>query len=194
MRKTMMNGSDLFLRLVELIKESGNWPKHIHYAIGNDMKRVPEGGKFYSDEFTVYYKLGYGGSEGIYLDIYVEGYYSSDVDSVCRMDIGTVKTLDTSSEAFYDMAKLGADFVLQSRQFLRDHGDDFTWQGWGVFRTGNVLRGIYCPTEDRVLEYAKDWEDAGCVDILVKNFSSREVFTYHRGVCTPVEEDVCADE
>ena len=78
--------------------------------------------------------------------------------------------------------------------FLRDHGDDFTWQGWGVFRTGNVLRGIYCPTEDRVLEYAKDWEDAGCVDILVKNFSSREVFTYHRGVCTPVEEDVCADE
>lgn len=75
--------------------------------------------------------VNFGGSEGIYLDLYADGIV--DASGIRkRVPFGTFKTLRDDKTAFGLMGVLNADFVYAMRHFLNEHLDDFEWTGFNV--------------------------------------------------------------
>lgn len=81
-------------------------------------------------EFDVRNHLNYGASEGIYLDLAIE--YFEDGKRQMK-ELGTFKTLQTDRKAMRTMAKLLADFLVEERDYVNLHLDDFTWTDADVY-------------------------------------------------------------
>lgn len=76
-------------------------------------------------EYSFRNNLDYGGSEGIYLDLWIE----TDTDGGAKRDkLGTFKTLETSGDAMHIMANLLADFIVEGSAYVNAHLDDFCWE------------------------------------------------------------------
>lgn len=82
-----------------------------------------------SYEYCLESSLNYGGSEGIYLDIY----YVNCSDRRNRQEILCAKTLDEDAEAMKNMAQLLAEFTVAFDELVRKNLEDFTWTGASVF-------------------------------------------------------------
>ena len=74
--------------------------------------------------------MAYGGSEGIYLDIYLDGSIDEKQEKYSRIRIAVIKTLSESREAMRIMAKLGADWVVDVTAIVNENMEDFTWDGF----------------------------------------------------------------
>lgn len=75
-------------------------------------------------DFTFVTKVGFGGSEGIYLDCYAEGRIQADGEK--RLwHLGTYKTLDTSLTALQILGELGGTLTYFADKYLWEHGDSF---------------------------------------------------------------------
>ena len=77
--------------------------------------------------FDVLGCVNYGGSEGIYIDLF---YYGDIGNGVEKGEIGTIKTLSRSDEAFLAMAELMARFQIEATRFINKNLDDFTHVGY----------------------------------------------------------------
>ena len=75
--------------------------------------------------------VNFGGSEGIYLDIYADGIVD-DTNERKKIHLGTYKTLRDDIDAFREMGSLNAEFVFALRKFVNSHLDDFEWSGFKV--------------------------------------------------------------
>lgn len=119
-----MTTADLFNKVCDILKEKGLFPEILDYALPeHDPKPVT------SYEYCLKNNLDYGGSEGIYLDLWIEIYSGSETQ---RKGLGTFKTLEDSRDAMYIMGKLLADFIVEERAYVNANLDDFTWQGMEV--------------------------------------------------------------
>ena len=77
--------------------------------------------------FDVLGCVNYGGSEGIYIDLF----YSGDIgNGVEKGEIGTIKTLSRSDEAFLAMAELMARFQIEATRFINKNLVDFAHVGY----------------------------------------------------------------
>ena len=81
--------------------------------------------------FDIVSCLGYGGSEGIYIDIYLEGYLDGD-NVFQRKHCGTVKTLDETDAAMERMGAIGGKIVARGSGFRQKHAMDFCFTGYCV--------------------------------------------------------------
>ena len=96
-----MTTVELFDRVHGILKERDLIPEILDYSLAT---HSPVPVKTY--EFDLRSNLGYGGNEGIYLEFWID----CDVEGKRRkFGLGTYKTLQTSEEAMYIMAKLLAD-------------------------------------------------------------------------------------
>lgn len=116
-----MTTQELFNRICDILEEKGKMPDILDYGIATS-KPVP----IRICEFELKNNLDYGGSEGIYLDLWIEYYEDNEW---LRSDIGTFKTLDESREAMHTMAGLLADFIIEGTAYVNANLDDFTWTG-----------------------------------------------------------------
>ena len=64
--------------------------------------------------------VGFGGSEGIYIDCYLEGCIASD-KSYARVSCGTYKTLDESMKAMQIMGELVGSLTYYANSFICAH-------------------------------------------------------------------------
>lgn len=119
-----MTTQELFNRICDILEEKGKMPDILDYGIATS-RPVPI--RIY--EFELKNNLDYGGSEGIYLDLWIEYYEDNEW---IRSDIGTFKTLDESREAMHTMAGLLADFIIEGTAYINANLDDFTWTGADV--------------------------------------------------------------
>ena len=119
-----MTTEELFNRIKDILKEKGKLPDILDYGLATH-NPVP----ITTYEFDLRNKLAYGGSEGIYLDLWIEYFANKEKQ---RKSIGTFKTLDESNEAMYIMAKLLADFIIEEYSYVNANLDDFTWEGFDV--------------------------------------------------------------
>ena len=117
-----MTTEELFNKICEILKEKGMMPDILDYALATHSPA-----QMITYEYSIRNNLDYGGSEGIYLDLWIE-YYDGDSDNQ-RSGLGTIKTLRDDDEAMRIMAKLLADFVIEERRFVNANLDDFTWRG-----------------------------------------------------------------
>ena len=79
-------------------------------------------------EFDVVGLVRYGGSEGIYGSILLDGKWAEGVDTgpyTSRMNVYTLKTLETSKEAYLGMAMLVNLIAYYTDQVMRANLDRF---------------------------------------------------------------------
>lgn len=112
-----MTTADLFNKVCDILKEKGLFPEILDYALAENTPAPVT-----SHEYCLKNNLDYGGSEGIYLDLWIE----TDTDGgMKRNKLGTFKTLEDSRDAMYIMAKLLADFIAEESAYVNANLDDF---------------------------------------------------------------------
>lgn len=136
--KKPMTTEELFNKICTILEEKGKVPDILDYRLATSQP-VPI--KTY--EFDLKNNLGYGGSEGIYLDLWINHF----ADGKWHIsELGTFKTLEEGNEAMHIMATLLADFVIEGTAYVNANLDDFTWEGVDVYMldgNGKRLNGGY---------------------------------------------------
>lgn len=134
--KRPMTTEEFFDRICGILREKGMMPDILDYALATH-EPVPMA----TYEYSIGNSLDYGGSEGIYLDLWIERCEDS---KRCISDIGVFKTLREDDGAMRIMAGLLADFIIEQRRFVNANLDDFRWTGADVYPVdGNGERPDY---------------------------------------------------
>jgi len=180
MRKTPFTTTEFFNTICDVLKEKGEYPAILDYALPT-RKELP----IPTEEFHIESHLSYGGSEGIYLDLYLHreddeylnAHFSEEDDKA--YSLGTFKTLSDNHEAMRTMGLLLADFIVESNHYVHQHLEDFNWQGYDVYPSDEDGKNIElykftCSTEKRAKDRARDLlEDHDYVTI--RNNKTREL-------------------
>ena len=122
--KKPMTTEELFNKIQDILKEKDMLPDILDYGLATS-NPVP----IRTYEFDLKSNLAYGGSEGIYLDLWIEYFVNNERHT---KGIGTFKTLDESNQAMHIMADLLADFIIEEYAYVNANLDDFTWEGVDV--------------------------------------------------------------
>ena len=143
----------LFDTVVKVLKDEHKLPDILDYHIASHNLS-----EFSNYEFNTMYKLDFGGSEGIYLDCFVEG-KCDDTDNTIRVSLGSFKTLQTSEDAMVSMGKLAGHFTYALSKYVNTNLDDFTWTGADVNfykEDGEYAYGYSCTSMERALQLAEE--------------------------------------
>lgn len=162
-----MTTTELFLKIQDILKEKNRLPNILDYGIAT--KVVP----IKTCALLLRSHLMYGESEGIFLDLWIEMCINGK-KQICAL--GTFKTLDSSAEAMYIMAKFLADFIIEEDAYVRNNPDDFTWEGVDVYILGEDGKklnwGYTCCDMDSALkkkdELLKKYQQVAVKDNAVK--------------------------
>lgn len=121
----------LFKEIKNILIASGEMPDNmLDYAIStHDSVQIRD------CEFDVKMDVHFGGNEGIYLNMYLEGNIGKDNEPHGRYLLGTFKTLYEDEEALQKMALLGASFIWEARSYIDANLNDFIWTGYSVIGT-----------------------------------------------------------
>ena len=150
--KKPMTTEDLFNKINGILKDKSKLPDILDYGLAAS-DPVP----ITTYEFDLKSNLNYGGSEGIYLDLWIE-YFPNGERRV--NGLGTFKTLSTSNEAMHIMADLLADFIIEEYTYVNGNLDDFTWEGADVHpldENGQKIGwGYTCGSMERALKVKEE--------------------------------------
>lgn len=105
-----MTTTEFFDTISDILKEKDKISGILDYGLGTHNPILLK-----TCEFNLKSNLDYGGSEGIYLDLWIE-YFEGNERSI--HDLGTFKTLEDDDEAMHIMAYLLADFILEATDYI----------------------------------------------------------------------------
>lgn len=120
---------ELFELINGQLKENGLLPEILDYA-----SRETEPVQITTYEWDAIGIPNFGGSEGIYLDLYADGIVNRESGRAERKQIrlGTYKTLGEKKEDFLEMCRLLTEFVFALRSFVDSNMSSFTWEGFDL--------------------------------------------------------------
>ena len=138
---------ELFELIDKMLEEKGVKPDNLDYGLGGDALCI-----ILSEEFAIVPRVVYGSSEGIYLDIRLEGtegFVSTGNENI--VTLGTYKTLGESKEDYIKMAIIGAEFFFTLREYINSHSDEFNWTGTDAlfFRKGRPVGKVWFSKMER---------------------------------------------
>lgn len=111
---------DLFMDIYQLAERSGELDKLKFiedYHMGNDgRKRF----KITNDDFLVHFSAQFGGSEGIYIDAYINGRFDASGEHK-RVSIGTIKTLEDDLAAMKIMGEACGILTYNAAEYLNQN-------------------------------------------------------------------------
>ena len=172
--KRPITTGELFNQICEILKEKDLMPGILDYALATH-DPVP----ITTYEFDLRSNLGYGGSEGIYLDFWIEHYKDGKKQS---KEIGTFKTLGTSIKDMYVMGKLLADFIVEEYSYVNANLDDFTWEGADVHpidESGETLSwGYSCGSIEGALKKVNELFKKYSAAVVRDNRTRKETIYY----------------
>jgi hypothetical protein len=123
---------------METVKEDLVWQEHSH--ILDYLLSEREGLLLTSYEFDIIAETTYGGSEGIYSRVYLDGVYTSGCKaSRCR--IGTLKTLGDQKEDYLRMSTLSSLIAYHMGRYVNSNINRF--EASDKASIGFVLNGEY---------------------------------------------------
>jgi len=108
--KRPMTTAEFFDTISGILQENGKLPDILDYGLA---PRNPI--QLKTCEFNLKSNLDYGGSERIYLDLWIE-YFEGDERSM--HDLGTFKTLADDAKEMHTRAHLLADFILEATDYV----------------------------------------------------------------------------
>ena len=170
-----MTTRELFNKIRDILKEKGMLPDILDYGLATD-RPVP----IRNCDFELKNTLDYGGSEGIYLDLWMVSFEDGE-KKTCGL--GIFKTLDSSGEAMHIMAGLLADFIIEATSYVNRNLDDFTWEGADVRAidgNGKALDWCYsCGSMEKALK-KKDELLERYLEVTVRDNATRKVEVFRR--------------
>ncbi len=173
--KKPMTTAELYEKVCSILKEQGKLPDILDYGLPA-YHPVP----ITNYEFELRSNLHYGGSEGIYLDFWIEFYLDG---KKCVNDLGTFKTLSIDDKSMHIMAALLADFIIGESNYVNANLDDFTWEGADVHpidESGKRMEwGYSCGTMEAALK-RKDELLKKYQKVAVRNNATRKEKIYSR--------------
>lgn len=174
-RNKPMTTEEFFNRICDILREKELMPDILDYALATS-DPVP----MTTYEFSIRNNLDYGGSEGIYIDLWIE--YYQDKEKVIN-GLGTIKTLRQDREGMQIMGKLLADFIVEENAYVNAHLDDFTWKGADVHAVdgdGKILSwGYSCPSMESALK-KKDELLNKYPSVIVRDNATRQEKVYKK--------------
>ncbi len=175
-----MTTTEYFNLISNILREQGQMPDEmLDYCMATSHE-IP----VTTYEFDTQHHLGYGASEGIYLDLAIR-YYENE--ELCTRELGTFKTLETDPQAMRTMAQLLADFLVAEHVYVNSHIDDFNWQGYevyGIRQDGSKQNGSYgCATIERAI-HRKDLMLLDYPSVAIRDNATRKVNVYHKNGVT----------
>lgn len=177
-KKVPMITRELFLALTDRLRDQHKLPMILDYFLPCGCEPVM------TNVFEIRFQLNYGGSEGIYLDVYASGCVT-DENKEGHYRIGVCKTLHEDDSAMHTMAVLGADFVCEGRRYIAEHTDDLRFLGFKVSfyrkseeedREEKLCYGIFFQTKDSAMKQihtAFGSENKGIVKCVLTDFENR---------------------
>ncbi len=173
--KRPMTTEDLFNKICSILKEKELMPDILDYALATS-NPVP----MTTYEFDLKNNLDYGGSEGIYIDLWIEYYRENER---IRKGLGTFKTLREDREGMQIMGRLLADFIVEEHAYVNSNLDDFTWEGADVHpldKSGKRLSwGYTCGSMERALK-KKDELLEKYPAVIVRDNATRKEAVYRK--------------
>lgn len=111
--------ADLMKGVLKLVKENG-WYDETNGIMDYFLPESRCVRELTNYEFDFKAIVKYGGSEGIYLDCYLEGYFdgSNLDDNMAKIPCGTFKTLGDSLRHARIMGELAGSLTYYARQYL----------------------------------------------------------------------------
>lgn len=97
----------------------------------------------YDIDFDVKGDLHFGGSEGIYLCMYLDGVFQENGEPA-TVPLITYKTLYEDNKALKMMAEIQAEFIWQSRKWIDNNEEQLIRRGWRVKRKDTDCCSIIC--------------------------------------------------
>lgn len=174
-RNKPMTTEELFNRICGILKEKELMPDILDYVLATS-DSVP----MITYEFRIRNNLDYGGSEGIYIDLWIE--YYQDKEKVIN-GLGTIKTLRQDREGMQIMGKLLADFIAEENAYVNTNLDGFTWKGADVHAVdgdGKTLSwGYSCPSMESALK-KKDELLNKYLSVIIRDNATREEKVYKK--------------
>ena len=173
--KRPYTNKELFSIINSRLKDAGVLPDILDYGLeASDEVAIRS---YHWDTIGI---VNFGGSEGIYLDIYAWGNVTQE-DRQEKIKLATYKTLSESKQAFKVMSDLNAEFVFATKDFVNAHLDDFQWTGWTIrfydenddnnygvicYRNGDAI-----PTAKR---YLRQFSDRYSYAVVIENSTRKE--------------------
>ena len=173
--KRPMTTEEFFNTICDILKQKNLMPDILDYALATSN---PVSLTTY--EFELKNNLDYGGSEGIYIDLWIEFYRENER---IQKGLGTFKTLREDREGMQIMGRLLADFIVEENAYVNANLDDFTWEGVDVHPIdGDGKRlswGYSCPSMERALE-KKDELLKKYPSVIVRDNATRKETVYKK--------------
>lgn len=166
--------AEFFGQICRILEENGEMPEILDYHLPTSEPVLMT-----SSDFVLRENLDYGNSEGIYLDLHVK--HLTD-DKIWDTDLGTFKTLRDDPEAMRLMGCLLADFIVESRVYVRNHSDDFMWEGFKVYAfnvTGKPFPWSYLCHNREDVERQKEELLKKYPCVVIRDNETREEWTYY---------------
>lgn len=124
------NTEDLFNEALRLVKENGYYPDESDLPLESCNAYAERDQLIFSDDWEPEVSVDYGGSEGIYIDVYISGpswYSASDnAGAECRkIEIGIAKTLNEDINSFVKMSTLAGAIKAYLTEIWNDNACHF---------------------------------------------------------------------
>ncbi|MDR3186308.1 MAG: hypothetical protein LBU04_05830 [Christensenellaceae bacterium] len=121
---------DLFNHTLRLVKENGRYDdfeKIIEYVLPNENELVnTKKVEITNYEFDIKCIPNFGGSEGIYLDCYLDGCFDEDTKEYKKHEFATFKTLKTDIDAMTIMGALGGAITYYAAEYVNRNIHKYT--------------------------------------------------------------------
>ena len=182
-----MTTEELFQTICSILKEKGMLPDILDYELSEY-----EPAEIKTCDYILKNSLRYGGSEGIYLKLWIE--YFEGSQKICR-SLGTFNTLEDDREAMHAMADLLADFILEEHKYVKSHYDDFIWDGADVYainEKGEKSKWSYtCMDMDSALQRKDELlKEYPHIIIIVRDNATRKITEYRNPEHMRYEKDI----
>jgi len=148
---------ELMELIVEEVKKTGDYKKAeaiLYYFLPENFKVV----RLTNYEFDFHAIADFGGSEGIYLDCWLNGEFDSSGETNCKM--GTFKTLKVDLESMKVMAELGGILNFYLSRFVNQNINCFMPDGelkqQAMYKAARQLDSYLLLEYQELLEKGKD--------------------------------------
>ena len=124
----------------------------------------------YDIEFDVKGDLHFGGNEGIYLHMYIDGIFKENGESA-TVPLITYKTLYEDKAAMKMMAEIQAEFIWEANEWITKNEKQLLRRGWQVKKPENDYFSYICYTKENL---KKKIEDGYCI---VKELKTQKILS-----------------
>lgn len=134
--KKALTAGELFDKVNSILKEKGVLPDILDYGLSDG----PDSPRILTSDWHCYGVVDFGGSEGIYLDLWIIGLPEENTGGKKRVNLGTYKTLRDDIDAYKAMGALNAEFIFALKEYYIQHYKEYARKGFDIgFYDGDKL-------------------------------------------------------